>query len=235
MTLMPSELQYLESLACDLSRLPTSELNNGGYIPKLEAVLRGRAEGLTAPQALKRFSNDHSVLRRWLKETGRNDAAALVIACHLQRPAALVRRLFSSPPVSTTELLMQVPEGWTQQEVGQGLKLFKGPVFCSIIALDRDGFNLMREKNEQREQHQNRSDSLWATMGIWSRSEVSFGESRGWKYFYTQNGQVNWKAIEYMLEVPGGFISARMGHRHGGDFDEAEVEKQLHSLRVNVQ
>jgi hypothetical protein len=38
--------------------------------------------------------------------------------------------------------------------------------------------------------------------------------------------------VDYLLDVPGGFVNVRLGHEEGKDFDETEFEQKLHTLKI---
>jgi hypothetical protein len=65
-----------------------------------------------------------------------------------------------------------------------------------------------------------------------SKSDVSFGPCRGYKYVYVQAGNRNWKRVDYVLSVPGGFVIVWIGTESGEDFDESPIEDRLDTLSL---
>jgi hypothetical protein len=63
-----------------------------------------------------------------------------------------------------------------------------------------------------------------------SVADVRFGQVSGIKRI-TKVASPAFKRLEYALDVPGGYLMAVLARR-AGDFDESEIERYLHTLRV---
>jgi hypothetical protein len=59
------------------------------------------------------------------------------------------------------------------------------------------------------------------------------GDVSGKKYVYRQVAPVPWKRVNYVLSVPGGFVSAMLDAL-GADFDETPFDAHLHTLRLSA-
>ena len=232
MSLLPKDLDYLEAVAQELSKLPPEELNEDVDVTRLEAALRERVKGLNLRDAVSRLTEDYAILKRWLKETKLADGPAFWIAAYLMRPGAIARGLLAPPPPPEPTVSFEIPAGWKANSGPRALALTKGKLFCYFMVLDNSGFESFQWDANRREELQRSSKNPWADLGVWSRQPVIFGESKGEKHLYIQTGKTNWKAIQYLLEVPGGFIHAQLGHQAGKDFDETEMEQRLHTLKV---
>ena len=65
-------------------------------------------------------------------------------------------------------------------------------------------------------------------------SEVSFEQCSGKKYLHRMTAPALWKRVDYVLRVPGGFVSIGLGTLTGVEFDEAPLEFKLHTLRLSA-
>lgn len=233
MNLLPKELDYLEPVAQELAKLPPEELTERvDVITGLEAALRARVDGLKLRDAVSRLTGDHEILKRWLEETKATDGAVFWIAGFLMRPGPLARSLLAPPPPPEPTVAIEPPAGWQKQSFPRRLDIRKGKLGCSILILDEAGFTRRQHKNDHREELQKSPKNPWAGLGVWSKSSVKFGECRGEKHLYVQHGKTNWKSVDYLLDVPGGFVNVYLGHEKGMDFDESEIEARLHTLKV---
>jgi hypothetical protein len=62
-------------------------------------------------------------------------------------------------------------------------------------------------------------------------SPVQFGAAVGVRFTLVQVKPAPWKQVDYLLQVPGGFVSVRLCAM-GADLDEHELEAKLETLRV---
>jgi hypothetical protein len=175
------------------------------------------------------LTKDSKLLKSWLKEAKTENAAAVWVSGYLMRPGPLARALLapSAPPDPVIEIDM--PTDWKSRQAPLQLSVSKEKIVCTFILKDEAGYKLRFAKNEARERAQN--DGTFAFPGKWAKSAARFGESRGYKYSYSQTAPA-WKAVEYILEIKGGFVTVQLNHEKGKDFDESEIEARFHTLRV---
>lgn len=232
MSVLPKELDYLEPVAQALAKLPPEEVNEEFDDAMLVAVLRERVNGLKLRDAVSRLTEDHRILKKWLKETKPTDGPAFWIAGYIMRAGPLARSLLAPPPPPEPTISFEVPAGW-EATIGPRASTFtKGKLVCYIMVLDKPGFDRFQRDATRREELQQSPKNPWANLGIWSKQPVKFGQCCGQKQTYLQTGKTTWKSVEYLLEVPGGFVLARLVHEAGQNFDEAETEQKLDTLRV---
>ena len=62
-------------------------------------------------------------------------------------------------------------------------------------------------------------------------SDVSFEQCTGKKHVHRMTVPAPWKQVDYVLRVPGGFVSIGLGTLTGVAFDEPPLESKLHTLR----
>jgi hypothetical protein len=132
-------------------------------------------------------------------------------------------------------ITFDVPLGWKKSGDFPSRSDFKkGKVYLTIAALDELAYECLMNSFEFRlaqvEIPGTGQPRLESSCG---RIDVVFGECHGRKYFYRMTAPAHWKQIDYMLCVPGGYVSVWLGTKTGADFDEAPVEAKLHTLRLS--
>ena len=221
---LPEPLRYLQPFANALAKVPPGELNEDIDPSRLESALRKRVRGLDEGAAEAELEKDPDLLERWLEDKPDHPAHWIrgyllspTLATDLTQPAELPPR---GPQVSFV-----APEGWKVKVVSSRLDLKRGKLIGTIMAVDEFSFDLMQRQHE-----------LWVgPPGLEVRREVQtvrHGEVSGKKYVYRQFAPAPWKRVEYVLRVPGGFVSAMLDAM-GADFDEAPFEDKLHTVRVS--
>jgi hypothetical protein len=228
MKALPTELRYLEPALQELAKIPSEALDEDANVSSLDAALRQRVKGLKLREATSRLTQDRDILKEWLKKNGATDAPAHWIAGYLMRPGPLARGLLAPPPRAEPTVEMDAPHGWRSRSRPRQLTVEKAGLFAEFTVEDESGYSWAQIQAEAREK--DRGDAQCRMQ--WFRSTVQFGKTSGFKYVLNQSGRVNWKAIEYLLEVPGGFIRASVGRTDGKEFDETVIESKLHTLRV---
>jgi len=106
------------------------------------------------------------------------------------------------------------------------IDLRKRKIFGTIIAIDGLSFDLIQR------QHENwiAPPGLEATR---TQQVVQHGDVSGKKYLYRQAVPASWKRVDYVWNVPGGFVSAMLD-AHGADFDKTPFEASLNTLRMSA-
>jgi hypothetical protein len=231
MSLLPKELNYLKSAAEELATIPPDELTDDIDSSKLDAALRERISGLKLRDAVARLTEDSTILKRWLQEAKGHDAV-IWIAGYLMRPGPLARQLLAPPPPPDYTVGFEAPLGWAATSGPRALSLTKGKLHCYVMVLDKSGFERFQRDAANREEQQRNSKNPLADFGVWTATSVVFEQCYGQKYLYIRAGEAAWKQVDYLLEVPGGFVFVRVGHASGKDFDETDVEQKFHSLAV---
>jgi hypothetical protein len=232
MNVLPKELSYLDKVASALAQIPQNQIDEDVDLGVLEAVLRERIEGMKLRDAISRLTEDRAILERWLQQSGDSGGPAFMISRYMMRPGPLARKLLEPPPAPASELTMKTPDGWSVKTFSGALETNNGKLACSIVLHDKAGFDDARWSAKHREELQRGPKNPWANLGIWSSQSAKYGACHGEKFHYVQTGKVNWKSVEYALEVPGGFVHIRLSHASGKDFDETEIERELQTLNV---
>ena len=225
---LPERLRYLQPFANALAKLPPEDLNEDVDTARLDSALRRRVRGLDEETAEAELAKDRGLLARWLKDKPDHPAHWILgfllspdLATHLTQPA-------ESPPRGP-EMLFEAPNGWKVRKVPFRLDLKAGKVIGSIMAIDEFTFDLLQQQREQAARV--RLPNVSVTTDV---SEVSFDRCSGKKYLHRTTAPAPWKQVDYVLRVPGGFVSIGLGTLTGADFDEGPLESRLHTLRLSA-
>jgi hypothetical protein len=222
---LPEPLRYLQPFADALAKLPPEELNEDVDASQLDAALRKRVRGLDEEAADAELAADRNLLERWLEDKPGHPAhwirgflLAPDLATDLTQPV--------EPPPRGPEMSFLAPDGWKVNAVPFRLDLKKGKLIGTIMAIDQFSFDLMQWQKEQ-----------WvAPPGLEVTREIQavrHGDVSGKKYVYRQFAPAPWKRVDYLLNVPGGFVSATLD-AFGADFDETPFDANLHTLRLSA-
>jgi len=237
MNLLPKELDYLELAAAELSKIPSSQLDECVEAPKLDEALRERVAGMTLSGAVRQLTDDSENLSAWLENGGHEPAPwAFWVEGFLGQPEMIARSLLAPrPPRMLPIATMEPPKGWQRRMTKSGLTFEEGDLFCVVMALDKSQFEARQHENQRREQLQASSANPWRAIGgQWSSSNFNAGQCNGIKSVYIQSGRARWKEVHYLVEVPGGYADVHVGRAKGKQFEETEVEAVLGTLRVSA-
>ena len=206
--------------------MPAEELNEDVDAGLLDQLLRECVEGMSARQAKAKIGSLGKSVEAWLADSDGKNAVAAWLLGYLAHPD-LGRELTSPPQPAEAgpQILFDTPEGWTESREPFRLVLSNAGVLANITAVDQFTFEVTSKQNE----HWVSPPHLKATR---TTSEVSLESCRGKKYVYVQQGAQNWKRVEYVLTVPGGFAVVWIGTESGDDFDESPIEDQLSTLAL---
>lgn len=224
----PEPLRYLQPFADALARLPPEELNEDVDTTRLEAALRKRVRDLDEQAADAELAKDRGLLERWLEDKPDHPAhwiRGFLLTRHLTR----YLRQPPKPPPRGPEMLFEAPNGWKVKSVPFRLDLKAGKVAGSIGAIDEFTFGLLQLQREQAAKIQ-QPGVQWTS----EVSDVSFGPCSGKKYLHRMTAPATLKQVDYVLRVPGGFVSIGLGTLKGADFDESPLESKLHTLRLSA-
>jgi hypothetical protein len=207
-------IQFLESL-------PSDELNEDVDSALLEESLRKR---LSNRNPETRLDADRKLLENWLASFDSQSHPAhwisgfifSVTAAELLAPNQIEDRAYAT-------INIEPPPGWTAYN--KNAELRKGKRLAVILVIDESTFDLLRH---QFAFSPNIPPPIVATR---TSSEVTFGESKGYKYKYWQSAPTPSTQIDYLLSVQGGFVSIRV-FAMGIEIDETEFEITLHTLSI---
>jgi hypothetical protein len=236
---LPESLAYLEPFVKVLSKLPPDKLNEDVDPSLLNSVLRERLRGLDTATAVDAVSKDSDELQRWLKSFDSQTHPAHWVWGYLSYPLmagnaeAFVESLVKPPPppprrYPTVEF--EPPQGWTTTPALYGeISLKEGKSLGVIKPIDE------RRLENQARQYERKQANLGllgppGSQTTFDITEVRFGTVVGNKYALVRVAPSPAKHVEYLLRVPGGFVSIRLT---GAKFDESPFESKLHTLRVS--
>ena len=224
---LPELLQYLQPFANALAKLPPDDLNEDVDASRLEAALRKRVRGLDEETADAGLAKDRDLLEGWLTDKPEHPAHWILgfllspdLATHLTQPAEI--------PPRSPEMLFEAPNGWKVKTVPFRLDLKAGKVIGSIMAIDKFTFELLQLQHEQAGKIP--QPGVQASIEV---SDVSFEQCSGKKYLRRMTTPAPWKQVDYVLRVPGGFVSIGLGTLTGAEFDESPLESKLNTLRLS--
>jgi hypothetical protein len=226
---LPEPLRYLQPFANALAKLPPEEINEDVDASRLDAALRKRIHGMDEGAADAQLSEDRDLLERWLQDKPSHPAhwirgflLSADLAAHLTQPP--------EPPLRGPEMVFEAPEGWKMKRVPFRLDLKAGKVIGSIMSIDEFSFEHIQHEREQTLKL-NHPDQRPLT---WTIRDIVAGDCQGRKFVCIMAGSIPWKQVDYVLRVPGGFVSIRLGTMTGADFDESPFEAQLYTLRLSA-
>jgi hypothetical protein len=221
---LPDEIRYLQPFVRWLGKRPPGRLNEDVDSSRLEKTLRNRIRGLPSAEAQKQLDTDRRALELWLKASAPEGHPAHWVLGFLMHPG-LARKLLNAGPEKPPEPVIhfEPPEGWNVRAIPFNLNLRKGKVRAFITAINEFSFRNLQVPG---------SLSFTSGEGSVKEYDVVVGESKGKKYLRIQTAPVPGKQINYVLAVPGGFVSIMLCHTDGRDFDELPFEVQLQTLRI---
>lgn len=223
---LPETLRYLQPFANALAKLPPEDLNEDVDASRLEAVLRKRLRGLDEGTGEAKLASDRDLLERWLVDKPSHPAhwirgflLSADLATHLTRPA--------EPSPRGPEMLLEPPIGWNVKTVPYRLDLKAGTVIGSILAIDQASFEGSQRERELtaklRRPYEQTANEI---------SDVALDRCSGKKFVFRRITPAPWKQVDYLLQVPGGFVWIQLSTMTGVDFDESLLESSLHTLRL---
>jgi hypothetical protein len=220
---------YLQPFVNSLAKRSPEDLNEDLDASRLESALRKRLRGLDEDAAEQRLAEDREHLHRWLETQPDDHPAHRVVgyllhpdlATHLTRPP--------EPPERGPQMMFDAPDGWKIRPVPFRLDLKAGKVLGSIMAIDEFSFDLLQHQREQTAHR--RPPGCQETTEV---SDVTFGQCRGKKYLYRMMAPAQFKRVDYVSSVPGGYVTIGLAAKEGVDFDETPLEAKLHTLRLSA-
>jgi len=233
---LPESLRYLQPFANALAKLGPDGLNEDVDPSRLEAALRKRIRDLDLEAAEAQMDGDRELLAGWLEDKP-DHPAHWILGFIVSPTLAFDPMQPPRPPPRGPEMLFEAPKGWKVKIVPFRLDLKAGKVIASIMAIDEGTFRLLQWQREQAAKAPAPVIEGFpqpVVVGDYNESEVSFGPCARKKYLYVQTAPAPWKQVDYVLRVPGGFVSIWLGTLTGAEFDESPLELKLHTLRLSA-
>lgn len=223
---VPDSLQFLKPFIRLLKSLPAEDLNEDVDTELLDELLRDRVAGMSAERADAEIYTIRDSVNAWIADSATENLCAEWLLGYLLYPD-LGRELLRPPqPVEKgPRIRFNTPEGWTETRVPFRLDLTTGTLNASITVVDEFVYTLIPKQNEH-----------WVApphvQAIRTESEVLLECCHGKKYVYVEQSAKNWKRVDYVLAVPGGFVTIWIGTDSGEDFDESPIEDRLDTLSL---
>ncbi|MDR3618134.1 MAG: hypothetical protein P4L85_02200 [Paludisphaera borealis] len=227
-TSLPSPLRYLQSFVRTLAKLPPDQLNEDIDCSRLETALRKRIRGLKLDAAAAELEKDRALLETWLntQEPPTHPASWILgflsypdLATQLSRPA--------EPPPRGPQVTFDAPDDWKVKAEPFGLVFKRGKLIGTIMVIDESTFETIQLQQE----------SIAVSPHLQASHEtidIRYGGASGKKYVFNQATTVPWKRVDYLLNVPVGFVCVTLFDSFGADFDEEPFESRLHTLRLTA-
>jgi hypothetical protein len=246
--LLPECLQYLQPFREFLAKLPKEEASDAD--PNLlEELIHEQIKGKTAEEAKEKLNADLEELEKYLSAPRRrNDRLHFVLGYLLiviEDPQELLKRPEKPKPIEE-RLFMELPPKAKLQidESSSSLSVkWKGQNFYAQRCGMEDEFT--RQYFLIKFAHPNASEyERFILMDEPSLAEmvppaareirrqsigVNLGKVIGRKYVFSSETQASGKTVDYMLQIPGCYISASI--KASKSFDESEWETYLATLR----
>ena len=220
-TPLPKRLQYLKPFIRYLESLAPEDLNEDLDSTILEEALRKR---LSKGDPETTLDDDRRSLEEWLGSfDSEMHPAHWILGFILGLSPADLLEVDESHERNIPTIEMDAPTGWSVSN--NGAEFRKGELFAAIVPIDEFSFDAL--------QHQMAASFTMPPPIVAHRtaSPVTYGESTGYKYVYDQSAPKPWKQVDYLLKVPGGFVSIQVCAM-GADFDEQEFEDRLCTLSL---
>ncbi len=234
-SLLPSSLSHLQPFVNALAKLPAEELNEDIDASRLDSALRKRQRGLDLEAATLKLDSDREQLRDWLNT--QPDHPAHWVLGYLSLPDIAEHLSGPMEPIDPgPTIAFELPAGWrVVRMIPFRLDFKKGKVHASITALDELGFESLRHSREQPAVEIKIPGFEQPRMeGTRESADVVFGPCRGRKYVNRMTAPAPWKQVDYLLSVPGGYVSIWLGTMTGAEFDEAAIEVKLHTVGLTA-
>jgi hypothetical protein len=232
LTPLPEKIRYLQPFRKQVAKLKPEEIDESMDLSLLDKLLLERIRELPTDDGKKLLQEDHAILEEWLSSPGLQDNGGMVfLHGYLMALPDLVDRLLEErdKPQERIEIQMELPPEAKVKKLPDGTwkvswlraTLFVGPINKDYMELEAKSF------------YETRADRLIK----FKVTPVSFGNVTGLKRL-TDASIVEGMKAEYVLEVPGGYVSVSL-LKHGNRIDEAKFkefeskfEQYFHTIRV---
>jgi hypothetical protein len=230
---LPEALLYLQPFARSLERLAPDELNEDVDPTRLAGALRKRLRGLDDARAEAELEDDRAILAAWLEtEAPPDHPANWLLDYGLSTGLAFQIARPREPAPAGPEMTFEIPKDWKLKASPFQLQFKKGKLIGQITAIDDLGFEISKRQREHEIKPPIGVEFPFKVPQILlEKSDVTFRPVIGRKYVQTAVTPKSWKRVEYILSVPGGYMSVILDGG-GRDFDESLVESKLHTLKL---
>ena len=246
---LPQRLQYLQPFREFLAKLKKSEVGDGTDTTLLEELIYEQIRGRTVAEAKEKLNADLEELNKYLSvPSRRNDRLHFVLGFFLiavEDPEELLKPPEKPKPIEEW-VLMDLPPKAKAKFSGESSALrvkWKGQRFYAHRCYMGDEFS--RKKTLVEFANPNASAyELFLLRGEPALAEmvppaareirrqpfgVNLGKVTGHKYISKGEPPVNWKRVDYLLQIPDYYISVSI--QASEPFDESEWEPYLATLR----
>lgn len=232
---LPENLKYLEPVRKKLSQIPPDELNETTDADILAELLKKRIEGLSNEEADKVLSEHTEELATWLEDKHDSEYACHFIFGFLLGTDAEALHFEPESEPATRYVHAEFPEGFKTKLYGTSLNATNRNIIIYILPLIQEVFEDNKTLFFDAPSIVNALGSL--TGGIKSNynyefSSINYSRVTGHKRTYIQNIPVFVKSLQYMLEVPGGYVSVMINSKDGKDFNEIAFESFLQTIEI---
>ncbi len=219
---LPDRLRYLEPVRKQFARLAAHDnLHEDTDLSVLRRVVRERVKGLSSEQSRVAMVEDGAELERWLAAPeGQNDPLYFLLFI---LPDAM-QVLFAEEPQGPPEC------GVARMELPGGAKVTEGNGCWSVKWKRRWLFLYPTHRELMHSEAGRLRDEAKSWPSGMVAEDVRFGPVSGTRCL-SHAHNARFKRVDYALEVPGGYITARQDSSVG-NFDERELEAYFHTLRV---
>jgi len=245
---LPERLQYLRPFREFLAKLPKSEASDADPT-LLEELIHEQIRGKTAEEAKAKLNADLDELEKYLSAPRcRNDRLHFVLGYLLiavEDPQQLLKPPEKPKPIEE-RLLMDLPpkvKSKVAEDWPSLLVKWKGQHFSASKCRMDDDFQskrilieLAHPNASEYERFILRGEPALAEMvppvarGIRPQSiSVNLGKVIGHKYVSSGESPATWKRVDYLLQIPGCYISASIQAQES--FNESEWEPYVATLR----
>jgi hypothetical protein len=241
---LPERLQYLRPFQEYLATLPAAEVGESTDSTVLEKLLRKRIKGMSSKEAKDQLTADLEELEK--HPARRRDVRLGFILGYLLIAAEMPDELLKpqvKPKKIVERLTMELPPGAKSSVDEYSLTVkWKRQTFHALVCNMEDEFS--REWTLAKLAHPNASEyellNLVGNPGAAGIAlpkvtpirpqaiDVSLGKVDGHKRVDFSNAPFVWKKVEYLLRIPGGYVTVciQAGHL----FDDSEWDSYLATL-----
>ena len=222
---LPVRLRYLEPVRKQLAALDPDDIHEGTDLSVLRRAVREHLTGLSDREARVLLREDAEELKRWLATPGLRDTRLYFVLPIL---TDAIEVLLTERPQAASErgeASMELPEG-AKVTVENGCWSVKWRRFL-LTLYPSHSEEMHREAGRFKDNAKSHPVVDGSSVVV---AEVRFGEVAGIKCILKMVSP-KFKRVDYALDVPGGHLVVVVDSARG-DFDESEVERYFHTMRV---
>jgi hypothetical protein len=208
-----------------LAALDPDDVHEDTDLSVLRRVVRKRVRGLSEEEARAALHEDAAELERWLSTPGLPDARLYFVLPILPDAVEILLTEHPQGPPERGEASMELPDDAkvTKENGCWSVKWHR--LFLSLYPSHCE--DMHREAGRLKDDAKSRQMLDGSGMSV---ADVRFGPVSGIKGI-SRMASPKFKRVNYALDVPGGHLVVVLDSSRG-DFDESEVERYFHTLRV---